>query len=445
MASVNRQLLQSAAVASLGSLLFGFDTAVISGATEALRQHFALDAGQLGFTVASALLGTVVGSLAVGGPLESRGRRVVLRALAIVYVVSAAGCALAWNWSALVAFRLLGGVAIGGSSVAAPMYIAEIAPPESRGRLVAMAQLNIVLGILVAYLSNSIVELIVGGPASAAWRVMLGAPLVPAVLFYTLTFGLPESPRWLVARGRHDDAVDVFRRVGAADPAGVVTEVAASLRGETDAAREPFFTAKYRRPILLALMVATFNQVSGINALIYYTADIFAMAGAGRTSALAQSVIIGLTNLVFTLLAMTLIDRVGRKKLLLAGSAGLAVCLFAAAWALETRAAGALVLASLIGYIACFAVSQGAVIWVYLAEIFPNRVRARGQALGSFTHWVWAAAVSWTFPVVAEASGGLPFVIFGVMMLVQIAAVAWLLPETRGVSLEAIQRQMGIE
>lgn len=445
MASVNRQLLQSAGVASLGSFLFGFDTAVISGATDALRLHFTLDASQLGFTVASALLGTIVGSIAVGGPLETRGRRLVLRALALVYVVSAVGCGLAWSWTGLVAFRFLGGIAIGGSSVAAPMYIAEIAPPESRGRLVALAQLNIVIGILVAYVSNSLVELAVGGPDSAAWRVMLGAPVLPALVFYALTFGMPESPRWLVARGRRDDALAVLRRVGASDPAGVVGEVAASLRGETDAAREPFFTARYRRPILLALMVATFNQVSGINALIYYTADIFAMAGAARTSALWQSVIIGVTNLVFTLLAMSVIDRVGRRRLLLMGSVGLAVCLFVAAWALETKAAGALVLVSLIGYIASFAFSQGAVIWVYLAEIFPNRVRARGQALGSFTHWVWAAAVSWTFPIVAEASGGLPFVIFGVLMVIQFFAVAVLLPETRGVSLEAIQKQMGIE
>lgn len=445
MASVNRQLLQSAGVASLGSFLFGFDTAVISGATDALRLHFTLDASQLGFTVASALLGTIVGSIAVGGPLETRGRRLVLRALALVYVVSAVGCGLAWSWTGLVAFRFLGGIAIGGSSVAAPMYIAEIAPPESRGRLVALAQLNIVIGILVAYVSNSLVELAVGGPDSAAWRVMLGAPVLPALVFYALTFGMPESPRWLVARGRRDDALAVLRRVGASDPAGVVGEVAASLRGETDAAREPFFTARYRRPILLALMVATFNQVSGINALIYYTADIFAMAGAARTSALWQSVIIGVTNLVFTLLAMSVIDRVGRRRLLLIGSVGLAVCLFVAAWALETKAAGALVLVSLIGYIASFAFSQGAVIWVYLAEIFPNRVRARGQALGSFTHWVWAAAVSWTFPIVAEASGGLPFVIFGVLMVIQFFAVAVLLPETRGVSLEAIQKQMGIE
>jgi sugar porter (SP) family MFS transporter len=444
-AAPNRELLRSAGVASLGSLLFGFDTAVISGATDALRGHYALDSQQLGFTVASALVGTLVGSIAVGAPLESQGRRRVLRGLGVLYVVSALGCGLAWSWTALLGFRLLGGVAIGGSSVAAPMYIAEIAPPHSRGRLVALSQLNIVIGILVAYVSNSLVELAVGGPDSAAWRVMLGAPAVPALAFYVLTLSLPESPRWLIARGRRDEAFEVLRRVGDERPDVTAADVERSVRGEREAAREPFFTAKYRRPIVLALMVATFNQLSGINALIYYTADIFAMAGAGRTSALWQSVIIGLTNLVFTLAAMSVIDRVGRKRLLLVGSIGLALCLFVAAWALETRAGGLLVLASLIGYIASFAFSQGAVIWVYLAEIFPNRVRARGQALGSFTHWAWAAAVSWTFPIVADASGGLPFLVFGVLMLVQFVAVLVLLPETKGVSLEAIQRDLGIE
>jgi len=445
MRNLNPTLLRSAGAAALGSFLFGFDTAVISGATEALRRQFALDSQWLGFTVASALLGTIVGSLAVGTPLERHGRRRVLRWLALLYVVSAAGCGLAWNWTSLFAFRLLGGIAIGGSSVAAPMYIAEIAPAAARGRLVALSQLNIVIGILVAYLSNSLVELAIGGPDGTAWRWMLGLPVGPAAIFYVATFGIPESPRWLLARGRSAEAESVLTEVGAADPRAEVAEIATSLRGESAATGEAFFTRKYRQPILLALMVATFNQVSGINALIYYTADIFAMAGAARTSALWQSVVIGVTNLVFTLAAMTVIDRVGRKRLLLIGSAGLAVCLFVAAYAFERRVGGALLLVSLIGYIACFAFSQGAVIWVYLAEIFPNRVRARGQALGSFTHWFWAAAVSWSFPIVAEASGGLAFAFFGVMMVLQFVLVLLFLPETKGVSLEAIQRRLGIE
>jgi sugar porter (SP) family MFS transporter len=442
---VNPQLLRSAAVAALGSFLFGFDTAVISGATDALRAVYDLSAQRLGLTVASALVGTVIGSIAVGSPAEALGRRPVLRLLAVLYVVSALGCGLAWNWPALLFFRFLGGLAIGGSSVAAPMYIAEIAPAAARGRLVALSQLNIVVGILMAYLSNSIVELAVGGPESSAWRLMLGLPAAPAAVFYLLVLGVPESPRWLMKQGRRADAEAVLARVGTDGVAAVADEIAESLRRETVAADEPFFTRKYRRPILLALMIATFNQLSGINALIYYTADIFAMAGAERTIALWQSVVIGVTNLVFTVLAMTVIDRVGRKRLLLIGSVGLAGCLLVAAYAFERRIGGVVVLASLIGYIAFFAFSQGAVIWVYLAEIFPNRVRARGQALGSFTHWVWAAAVSWTFPIVAEASGGLAFAVFGVMMALQFVMVWLFLPETKGVSLEEIQRRLGIE
>jgi sugar porter (SP) family MFS transporter len=443
--ALNPQLLRSAGVAALGSFLFGFDTAVISGATEALRLYYGLTSQALGLTVASALLGTIVGSIGVGSPAETYGRRPVLRGLAVLYVVSAVGCGLAWSWPALVFFRFLGGLAIGGSSVAAPMYIAEIAPADVRGRLVALSQLNIVVGILAAYLSNSIVELVVGGPESMAWRLMLGLPAVPAAVFYVLIRGVPESPRWLMKQRRSGEAEAVLARVGCASPPTLVAEIAESLRRETVAVDEPFFTRKYRTPILLALMVATFNQLSGINALIYYTADIFARAGAERASALWQSVAIGVTNLVFTVLAMGVIDRVGRKRLLLVGSLGLAACLFVAAYAFEYQIGGALLLVSLTGYIAFFAFSQGAVIWVYLAEIFPNRVRARGQALGSFTHWVWAAAVSWTFPVVAETSGGLAFTVFGVMMLLQFVMVLLFLPETKGVSLEDIQRRFGIE
>ena len=445
MSRLNPQLLRSAGVAALGSFLFGFDTAVISGATEALRSHYGLSSQMLGLTVASALLGTILGSLGVGRPSESHGRRPVLRALAVLYFVSALGCGLAWNWPALLFFRFMGGLAIGGSSVVAPMYIAEIAPAAVRGRLVALSQLNVVAGILVAYLSNFLVASVVGGPESSAWRFMLGIPALPAALFYVLLVGIPESPRWLIKRHRKGEAEEVLRRVGSEDPKALTAEIAESLHEETVSADEPFFKRKYRRPILLALMVATFNQLSGINALIYYTADIFAMAGAGRTGALLQSVIIGFTNLLFTLLAMTVIDRFGRKRLLLVGALGLSACLFVAAYAFENHIGGVLVLGSLIGYIAFFAFSQGAVIWVYLSEIFPNRVRARGQALGSFTHWFWAAAVSWSFPVFAERSGGLAFAFFGAMMLLQFFMVLAFLPETKGVSLEQIQRTLGIE
>jgi len=444
-ARVTPQLLRSAAVAALGGFLFGFDTAVISGATDALRLRFVLDSNQLGFTVASALIGTIFGSIGAGPPAERFGRVPVLRVLAVLYLITAVGCGLAWNWLSLVTFRFVGGLAIGASSVVAPMYIAEISPAAVRGRLVALSQFNVVAGILVAYFSNYLIAGLVGGPETAAWRWMLGIAALPSLLFFVLVLRIPESPRWLVKAHRREEAATVLRTMGSDRPEALVQEIADSLHEETVAANEPFFQRKYLKPILLAVMVASFNQLSGINALIYYTADIFRMAGAERTSALLQSVIIGFTNLVFTMAAMTVIDRLGRRLLLLIGAVGLAACLSLTAWAFHGGSHGTVVLASLIAYIAFFAFSQGAVIWVYISEIFPNRVRARGQALGSFTHWVWAAIVSWSFPVVAEASGASAFGFFAAMMVLQFILVWMFLPETRGASLERIQRTLGID
>jgi sugar porter (SP) family MFS transporter len=325
------------------------------------------------------------------------------------------------------------------------MYIAEISPAASRGRLVALSQFNVVAGILAAYFSNYVIASLLGGPESAAWRWMLGIAAIPAVLFFVFVMRIPESPRWLVKQHRRSEAADVLRTMGNDAPESVVREITDSLHEETVSAHEPFFQRKYLKPILLAVMVASFNQLAGINALIYYTADIFKMAGAERTSALLQSVIIGLTNLIFTMIAMSVIDRFGRKQLLLIGAVGLAGCLGLTAWAFYTGVGGRLVLLSLLGYIAFFAFSQGAVIWVYISEIFPNRVRARGQALGSFTHWFWAAVVSWTFPIIAEASGAAAFAFFALMMVLQFVLVWRFLPETKGVSLEAIQRTLAIE
>jgi MFS transporter, SP family, xylose:H+ symportor len=439
------QLLWSAAVAALGGFLFGFDTAVISGATDALRLRFALGSSELGFTVASALIGTIFGSIGAGTPSERYGRRPVLRALAVLYLVTAAGCGLAWSWLSLVIFRFIGGLAIGASSVVAPMYIAEISPAPLRGRLVALSQFNVVSGILAAYFSNYVIAAIVGGPETPAWRWMLGIAAAPAAVFFILTLWIPESPRWLVKEHRRDDAAAVLRAMGNETPDMLVREIAGSLHEETVSANEPFFQRKYLKPILLAVMVASFNQLAGINALIYYTADIFTMAGAARTSALLQAVIIGFTNLIFTMAAMTVIDRFGRRLLLLIGAVGLAVCLTLTAWAFHRGSGGTIVLFSLIGYIAFFAFSQGSVIWVYISEIFPNRVRARGQALGSFTHWFWAAVVSWTFPIIAETSGASAFGFFATMMVLQFVLVWRFLPETKGVSLEQIQRTLGID
>jgi MFS transporter, SP family, xylose:H+ symportor len=446
---VNRYLLGSTLVAALGAFLFGFDTAVISGTTEALRRVFQLTSSQLGFTVASALIGTIVGSVTVGKPAELLGRKRTLTGLAVLYVVSALGCALAWSWTALVIFRFIGGIAIGGTSVVSPMYIAEISPPQIRGRLVAVSQLNIIIGILTAYFSNYVIASILSPPAAegapVAWRWMMGVVAAPAALFFLLVLSIPESPRWLVKRQRRGEALKILLKLGNEDAGRVLDEIVGSLHEETVSTHEPFFRRKYRKPILLAFTVATFNQMTGINALIYYTADIFRMAGAEQSSALFQSVIIGLTSLVLTLAAMAAIDHFGRKRLLMIGAAGMAFCLAVVAYAFYNSIGGGLVLGGLMAYIAFFAFSQGSVIWVFLSEIFPNRVRARGQAFGSFVHWVWCAIVSWTFPVIAERSGGHAFSFFASMMVLQLLVVWKFLPETKGVSLEQIQRKLGID
>ena len=456
---LNAYLLGSTLVAALAGFLFGFDTVVISGTTKMLVARFGLSPAELGFTVASALIGTVIGSLIAGKPAEWLGRKPILMWLAVLYFVSAVGCGLAWDWYALLIFRLVGGLAIGGASVVAPLYIAEISPPHARGRLVAVSQLNIVAGLLVAYVSNFVIVWLTAGDP-ACWRWMLGIVAVPAVLFLLFLLPIPESPRWLVKRHRRDEALHVLQRLGNEDAGGVLQEIVESLHEETVGVDEPFFRPKYLRPILLAFMVASFNQLAGINAVLYYSGQIFEMAGAGQTSALGQSIIIGLTNLIFTLLGMSMIDRFGRRKLLIIGALGLAVCQGAAAYAFHLAyqmaagglpesyrsLVGPLVLGSLIGFIAFFAFSSGAVIWVFISEIFPNRVRARGQALGSFTHWAWCALINFTFPViVAHVSQSAPFVFFSAMMLLQLVLVWRFLPETKGVSLEAMQRHLGIE
>ncbi len=399
----------------------------------------------LGFTVASALIGTVVGSIVVGRPADWLGRRGVLFILAVLYFVSALGCAFAWGWWSFTFFRFLGGLAVGGASVVSPMYIAEISPALYRGRLVAITQFNIVLGILLAYLSNYIIGSLNLGDTQCRW--MFGVMAAPSLAFFFLLFLTPQSPRWLVGRGRLVEAREILQRCGA-DPASVdseVREIQASLDLQHHTLQEPFFCRKYAKPILLAVAIAAFNQLSGINALIYYTAYIFKIAGAGAQSALGQSVIIGFTNLVFTMAALTVIDHFGRRKLMLVGSIGYILSLAAAAFAFYTHTGGILLLSSLLVFIASHAFGQGAVIWVFISEIFPNRVRARGQALGSFTHWIMAAIISWTFPLIAEKSGGHAFAFYAVCMVGQLIWVLSVMPETKGISLEQIQKKLGIE
>jgi sugar porter (SP) family MFS transporter len=474
---LNRYLLGSSLVAALGGLLFGFDTAVVSGTTEALKDVFQLRESWLnlpgsfwlGFTVASALLGTIVGSIAVGRPTDVLGRRTVLIVIATLYVVSSLGSAFPWNWTSFLLFRFVGGLAIGGASVVSPMYIAEIAPAAYRGRLVAITQFNVVLGILLAFFSNYLIAQMHLG--ANEWRWMFGVVAIPSAVFFLLLFLTPNSPRWLMARGRSEEARQVFRRLGAADVEGELREIQASLDMTHHSLREPFFRRQYRRPILLAMAIAAFNQLSGINALMYYAPAIFAMAGADKGSALLQAVAVGGTNLLFTMTAMLVIDHFGRRKLMIVGSLGYIISLSSTAWAFYNygdafvaaaaalRSGGAVpagvaaaaavgsktVLISLLLFVAAHAFGQGAVIWVFISEIFPNRVRARGQALGSFTHWFMAAAISWTFPMIAAISGAYAYTFYAVMMTLQLLWVLFFMPETKGVSLEQIQRQLGIE
>jgi len=438
----NSSLLRSTGVAALGGLLFGFDTAVIAGATHALTDAYQLSHAALGLTVASALYGTILGALFAGIPGDRYGRRDSLRAMAILYFISALGCAFAWDWYSLVFFRLIGGLGIGGSSVLGPMYIAEIAPAKWRGRLVGFFQFNVVAGILLAYLSNYLMGL--AGFGAAEWRWKLGVSAAPAILFFLLLFGIPRSPRWLAKKGRIAEARDVLRQIGEENVEAELHDIVASIDADHGRADEPLFQRKYRLPIFLAVSIGMFNQLSGINAILYYLNDIFAKAGFSKVSGDLQAVAIGATNLLFTMLAMMVIDKLGRKKLLLVGAVGTAVCLAGVAFIFSTAQHEDWLVWLLVGYIAFFAFSQGAVIWVYLGEVFPNRVRAKGQSLGSTTHWVMNAAISGVFPVLAARSGAVPFMFFSAMMVVQLFVVLSLYPETKGVSLEELQKKLGI-
>jgi len=440
---VNTNLAKAATVGALGGLLFGFDTAVISGTTQALTTVYSLTPEQLGLTVSMALVGTVIGAMTAGIPGQKYGGRETLRVLAVCYVVSSLGCAFAWNWHVLLAARFIGGIGIGGSSVLGPVYIAELAPAKIRGRLVGMFQINIVIGILLAYLSNYIIASL--GLGAPEWRWQLGIAALPALLFLILLFGIPPSSRWLVTQKRVDEARQVLQSMGAADPEGELREIVDSIHLDQLQTSEPLFSRKYRLPIFLAITIGAFNQLSGINAILYYLNDIFGAAGYGKMSGSLQAVAIGLMNLLATFLGMAVIDKLGRKTLLLIGAVGTALCLFGVSAVFYTNSHQRLLLWLLVGYIAFFAISQGAVIWVYIGEVFPTRVRAKGQSLGSSSHWVMNALIAYVFPQVAKSSGGAPFVLFGAMMVLQFFVVLFVYPETKGVSLEQLQHKLGID
>lgn len=438
--TLNATLIRSTIVAALGGLLFGFDTAVIAGATHDLSRLFHLDDTGLGITVAAALIGTILGALSASIPGDKYGRRSSLRAMAVLYFISAVGCAVAWDWNSLLVFRFLGGLGIGGSSVLGPLYIAEIAPAQWRGRLVGFFQFNVVAGILVAYLSNYVVGLLHFGDLE--WRWKLGVSALPAILFYVALFGIPRSPRWLASKGILAEALDVLKRIGAENPERELADIQKAIEEERAQGREELWTRSNLLPIFLAITIGMFNQLSGINAILYYLNDIFAAAGYDKVSGDMQAVAVGLTNLLFTTIAMTQIDRLGRKKLLLTGALGTAACLGGVAYIFQTKTHQDLLVFLLMGFIAFFAFSQGAVIWVYLSEVFPNRVRAKGQSLGSFTHWFMNGAISFAFPVIAAKSGSLPFVFFSAMMLVQFFVVLFIYPETAGSRLEDIEHRV---
>ncbi len=438
---INSYLLRSTVVAALGGLLFGFDTAVIAGTTHSLTEVYHLSPGYLGLTVASALWGTILGAMFAGFPGDRYGRRDSLRVMAVLYFVSALGCAFAWSWHGLVFFRFLGGLGIGGSSVLGPMYIAEIAPASWRGRLVGFFQFNVVAGILLAYLSNYLVGLQQFG-VDMEWRWKLGVSAIPAALFFLMLFTIPRSPRWLVKKRRVTEAREVLRLSGEENFEQELREIVESIDAEHGLGDEPLFQHKYRLPIFLAVTIGMFNQLAGINAILYYLNDIFAYAGYSKVSSDLQAVAVGLTNLIFTVLAMSIIDRAGRTKLLLTGAAGMAICLSGVALVFATNQRHDLLLWLLIAYIAFFAFSQGAVIWVYISEVFPNRVRAKGQSLGSFTHWFMNALISGVFPALAAKSKSIPFVFFAAMMVLQFAVVLVMYPETKGVSLEEMQKKL---
>lgn len=440
---LNAYLIRCTLVGALGGLLFGFDTAVIAGTTHLLTLTYSLTPSQLGFTVASALIGTIVGAAFAGIPGERIGRRDGLLLMAVLYVISAIGCALAWNWEALLAFRVIGGLGIGGSSVLGPMYIAEIAPAKWRGRLVGTFQINIVVGILIAYLSNYAIAGFHLGMAE--WRWQLGVAGIPAIIFLLTLFTIARSPRWLVAQNRMDEAREALRRTGEQNIEAELADIAASIHLDRQTKKESLFQRKYRLPIFLALSIGIFSQLSGINAILYYANDIFAKAGFSGMSANLQAVYLGLANLLSTLIAMSFIDKLGRRTLLIIGGISMVFCLTLVGFIFETGHHQHDLLPLLVLFIASYAFSQGAVVWVYLGEVFPNRVRAQGLSMGSAANWVADALVSGLFPIVAVHHSASAFYFFAAMMVVELGFITFIYPETRGLSLEEMQRKMGID
>lgn len=435
------RILSWSIIVALGGFLFGFDTAVISGVEKTIQSIFELTPIEHGFTMSSALIGTVVGAFLASKPVDKYGRKPILFVIALLYLLSAIGCALAFNAYSLIFFRLIGGIGVGASSVVAPMYISEISPAKIRGQMTAAFQVNVILGILSAYVSNYCLY----GMSEHAWRFMLGIAGVPALVFLLLLFAVPESPRFLIMKGEIDQAKFILNKIGDVDIDGIIQSVQKQLL-ECQQINRKLFVKVNKKAIIVAFLVAMFNQFSGINAILYYAPRIFEQSGLSSTDSLLQSIAIGLMNFIFTFIGFLLIDRVGRRKLLIGGSIGMSICLTIISYMFFTQTFGGfLLLIIMLLYIAFFGMSTGAVIWVLISEIFPNTIRGKGQAFGSLTHWLFAALITFSFPVIANTGyTGLAFAFgfFAVMMVLQVFT-AWLyIPETKGRTLEELSRNL---
>jgi len=433
-----------AITSALAGFLFGFDTVVISGAEQKIQALWGLSPGLHGFVMGSALYGTVLGSFCGGWPTDRFGRKKTLLCIGLLYIVSALGCAFANSVGMFIVARIIGGIGIGVSTVAAPLYISEIAPPAYRGRLAGMFQFNIVFGIVIAFASNWLLA----GLGENAWRWMLGVAAFPSLFYTVMCLNLPESPRWLISRkGDRAAGVKVLQLIEPEASAAEIEADANAILAASSASSSTgnFWTRRLRVPILLAFLIAFFNQLSGINAILYFAPRIFEMTGLGAKAALLQSVGIGVTNLIFTFVGLWLIDRLGRRTLLFIGSFGYILSLGLTAWAFFTLHFS-IVPACIFAFIAAHAVGQGAVIWVFISEIFPNRYRAEGQTLGSSTHWVFAALLTSFFPkMVSVFPPGCIFLFFCGMMVLQLLWVQFMVPETKGVPLEQMQKRLAIE
>ncbi len=440
----NRRVVGYSVIVALGGLLFGLDTAVISGAEQPIQALYKLTNFWHGFTVAIAIIGAVVGAFSAGFPAERFGRKKVIVAIGFIFTITSILCALAPNWIVLVIGRFLGGLAIGASSVVGPMYIAEIAPADIRGRLVAFFQLNVTVGLFVAYSSNYLFS----GTGENAWRWMLGVVAVPSIIFFLLALIIPESPRWLVKHNFIKEARNVLALCGRVDIEKEINDILQSLRIVSTSSGENLFSRKYFRPILYAVLMGAFNQLAGTNAINYYATRIFEMTGMNTNISYLLPILIGLTKVIVLIIAMSFIDRFGRRSLMILGSVGLIIFMSLIAWTFYGKHFdGPGILYFLLGYMFFFGLSDGIVIWVFISEIFPNSIRSKGQSLGSFTHWFFAVIISWTFPVAINSSvigPGNVFLFFAVMMFLQLLFSWKLMPETKGKSLEQIQQDLKI-